>query len=95
MKILRSKTDYSHEKLTLSKADVKANIEWEVQNGPITQSFTKYLRLTLVFKIVHYEKSLISDFEEFFASINKISFSKEDQALGNYSMKFRHLPDIF
>ena len=42
-----------------------------------------------------YEKSLISDFEEFFASINKISFSKEDQALGNYSMKFRHLPDIF
>ena len=33
------------------------------------QSFTKYFRLTC--KIAHYEKSLISIFQEFFAGINK------------------------
>ena len=37
------------------------------------QSFTKYLKPTqFSCEIVHYEKSLISLFEEFFASINKI-----------------------
>ena len=35
------------------------------------QSFTKYLRLTLVFEIAHYGKSLISVFQGFFANINK------------------------
>ena len=36
------------------------------------QSFTKYLRLTIVLcEIAHYGKSLISVFQEFFASINK------------------------
>ena len=39
----------------------------------ILQSFTKYLRLTLVLcEIADYGKSLISVFQEFFASINKI-----------------------
>ena len=37
------------------------------------QPFTGYLRPALVFmKIVHYGESLVSAFEEFFASFNKI-----------------------
>ena len=37
------------------------------------QSVTKYLRLTLVFVLIaHYEKSLISIFQEIFATIDKI-----------------------
>ena len=36
------------------------------------QSFTKYLRLWFSCEIMHYGKSLISVFEEFFANIKKI-----------------------
>ena len=37
------------------------------------QSVTKYLTLTLVFTLIaHYGKSLISTFQEIFASIDKI-----------------------
>ena len=43
--------------------------------------------------MAHYKKSLISLFQEFFASIDKI-FILEDWALGYYSMGFRHFPDI-
>ena len=47
------------------------------------QSFTKYLRLTLVFM-------WNSALQEFFASINN-----KDLALGYHSMKFRNFLDIF
>ena len=43
-------------------------------------------------KIAHYGKSLISVFQEFSASITKLSFWKEDWALGYHFMKFRHFP---
>ena len=40
----------------------------------ILQSFTKYFRLTqFSCEIAHYGKSLISIFQEFFASTNKMS----------------------
>ena len=45
--------------------------ELEVKKYFQRQSFIKYFRLTLC-EIANYEKSLISVFEEFFASINKI-----------------------
>ena len=48
---------------------------WPHKQGfPKLQPFTKYVRLSLVFpcEIAHYGKNLISVFQEFFASINKI-----------------------
>ena len=48
-------------------------VKLEVKNYFQRQSFTKYLRLTLVFmQIVLYRKILIFVFQEFFAIINKI-----------------------
>ena len=48
-------------------------VEFKSKNCFQRQSFTKYLRLALVScEIAHYEKSLISVFQEFFASISKI-----------------------
>ena len=44
---------------------------------------------------MHYGKSLISVFQEFFASINKIFILAEDWSLGYHSMQFRHFPNIF
>ena len=45
--------------------------EFEAKKCFQRHSFTKYFRLTLVScKIVHYGKSLISVFKEFFASID-------------------------
>ena len=47
--------------------------EPEVKKVFERQPFTRYLRPALGFmKIVHYRKSLISAFEEFFSSFNKI-----------------------
>ena len=39
-------------------------------------------------------KSLISVFQELFASIEKISFWQKDWALGYHFMRFRYFPDV-
>ena len=57
------------------------------------QSFTKYLRQTLVFiKTAHYGKSPISVFQEIFTSTDKMFSS--GGGLGNNSLKFLDFPDI-
>ena len=61
----------------------------------ILQSFTKYLRLTLVSMLNSaLRESLISFYQKYFSSINKFSFWKENWALGYHSMQFRTFPDI-
>ena len=45
-------------------------------------------------EIAHCGKSLISIFQEFFASINKISILAGDWTLGYHSMEFILFPDI-
>ena len=44
--------------------------------------------------MAHSGKSLISVFQEFIASINKLSFWRGGWALGYHSMRFRHFLDI-
>ena len=45
--------------------------------------------------MAHNGKSLISVFQELFASIVKISLWEGEWTLAYYSLKFRHFPDIF
>ena len=68
--------------------------EMEPKNIYQSQSFKKYLRLTLVSML----KSTLREklnfcFQEFFGIIHKI-FWYEDWVLGYYSMKFRDIPEI-
>ena len=60
------------------------------------QSFTKYLRLVFMrnSEIVTMSKGVISVFQEFFASINKIFILAGGLHTSYHSMKFRHFPDI-
>ena len=59
--------------LTCSRANVPYVLMCSY--AKVLQTFTKYLRLTLVScKIAHYGKSLISVFQEFFANINNKIF---------------------
>ena len=59
------------------------------------KSFTKCLRLTLVFvRKVHYGKNLISVFQGFLPSIDKISIFAGDWAPCYHSMGFRHFPEM-
>ena len=63
--------------------------------GPKLQPFTKYSRLTLIlFAITHNRKSLISVFQQFFASTDKFLFRQEDWVLGYHSIIFRHISDV-
>ena len=59
------------------------------------QSFTKYLRLILVFIS---NSALLEKFKEFLKSVllvlTKFSFWQGDWAIGYHSMKFRHFSDI-
>ena len=55
----------------------------------------RYLAFPVVHcEIAHYEKSLISVFQEFFGSIDKISFWEEDCALDYNFTGFWDFPDI-
>ena len=59
----------------------------------------KGIQVTKIVKEIKFEgfwgeKNLIFDFQEIFATINKMLFWQEDWALGYPSMKFRHFPDI-
>ena len=57
------------------------------------QSVTGHLRLALVF-LSNGGKSLISVFEEFFRSIDKMFSLAGGWAMGFHSMGFRHFPGI-
>ena len=60
------------------------------------QSFTRYLRLSLVFmsNSALQEKFNFCFFKSFLLVLNKFLFWQEDWAPGYHSMTFRHLPDI-
>ena len=52
------------------------------------------MKLMFSCKIVHYEESLISAFQEFFASIKKTLILAGGWALGYHSLGIIHFPDI-
>ena len=69
--------------------------ELDLKKGFQRQSFTKYLRLTLVFM----QNSALREKFNFyvsvvFLSINKIFILQEDWALAYHSTRFRQFPDI-
>ena len=67
----------------------------KLRRGLGLQSFTKYLRLAQFSrKIAHQGKSLISVFQEYFGSIDKIFLLAGRLDTRVSFMKFRHLPDI-
>ena len=58
------------------------------------QSFTKFLRLFLVFmSISALMEILISISQEFLLVLTEFSFCKEDWTLSYHSMKIRHFPN--
>ena len=62
---------------------------WSGRNTPTAKEDSD-----ITCEIVHKAKTLISVFQEFSASINKVSFWHGDWALGYYSLEFRHFTDI-
>ena len=71
----------------------KILVELESKEGFQRQSFIIYLRLTLVF-MRHSELREKFNFQESFASINKIFILAETLHIRLFSMKFRHFPHI-
>ena len=85
-------------RVTKSFKEIKFERVWgelKSKTGFQRQSFTKYLRISLVFTR---NSTLREKFNFYFARVllglTKYSFWQEDFTLEYYSMKFRHFPDI-